>query len=149
MLLVVGALAVLVLDRLTKLAVQAWLPLGHSRPVLGRLLAITHAQNTGAAFSLGVGLGNLFLALELVAVGVILYLYRRVPPGELWMRLAMGMVLGGALGNAIDRVLSSAVTDFIDLGWWPVFNLADAGIVVGALILFWRLSKTSVSEEPA
>jgi signal peptidase II len=52
----------------------------------------------------------------------------------------MGLVLGGAVGNAYDRVVSGSVTDFIDLRFWPVFNLADSCIVVGALILIWRLS---------
>lgn len=141
MLLIAGAAAVFILDRLTKLAVQQYVPLGHSRPLLGSFLQLTHTQNTGAAFSLGANFGIVFLALELVAVGVIVYLHRRVPEGEVWTRVAMGMVLGGALGNAVDRLASSSVTDFIDLGWWPVFNLADAGIVVGALILAWRLSR--------
>jgi len=141
LLLIAGAAAVFVLDRLTKLAVQRYVPLGQSRPLFGSVLQLTHTQNTGAAFSLGAGFGIVFLALELLAVVVILYFHRRVPKGELWSRVAMGMVLGGALGNAVDRLASRSVTDFIDLGWWPVFNIADMGIVVGAVILAWRLSR--------
>ena len=70
---------------------------------------------------------------------VIVVVYRRLGPGQLLLRVALGMILGGALGNALDRVVSGSVTDFIDLRFWPVFNIADSCIVVAALVLVWRL----------
>jgi signal peptidase II len=139
-LLVGVACAAFAVDRATKFAVQRYLPLGGSRPVAGGLFYIDHAQNTGAAFSLAPSLGNLFLVFALVATVAIVVYYRRVPRTEVWTRVALGMILGGALGNALDRVVFGSVTDFIDLRFWPVFNLADCTIVVGAVVLAWRLS---------
>jgi signal peptidase II len=134
------ALLVFVADRLTKLLVQRMAP--HSSiPLLGGLVAIDRTQNTGAAFSVGLGMGNLFLAFAVVAAVAIVVFSRRLPSTETWGRVALGMVLGGALGNALDRVLQGSVTDFIDLHWWPVFNVADSCIVVAALILAWRLGR--------
>jgi len=134
------AVIVFAVDRLTKVWVQQHLVLHQSEPVLGGAVYLTHTQNTGMAFSLGASLGGLFLVIALLAVAGILISYPRLPAGETWMPVAMGLVLGGAVGNAYDRVVSGSVTDFIDLRFWPVFNLADSCIVVGALILIWRLS---------
>jgi signal peptidase II len=138
--LLLTALVVFAADRLTKLAVQR-MPLNSGFPVLGGLVSITHTQNTGAAFSVGLRFGNLFLLFALAASVAIVVIYRRLPAGEVWARVALGMVLGGALGNALDRVLAGSVTDFVDLHWWPVFNVADSCIVVAACILAWRLGR--------
>jgi signal peptidase II len=129
-------------DRLSKLAVQSLIPLGDSRRVAGGLVYIDHTQNTGAAFSVAPSLGNMFLLFAVVAAVVIVYYYRQVPRAEVWTRLALGMILGGAIGNAVDRVVAGSVTDFIDVRFWPVFNLADSAIVVGVVVLVWRLSVT-------
>lgn len=139
MFLILVAVVVFVLDRLTKVAVVRSIPVNGSRPLLGGLVYLTHVQNTGAAFSLGIGLGSFFLAFALVAVVGIAYAYRHLPPDEQWSRLALGMILGGAIGNALDRVLQGSVTDFVDFRWFPVFNTADSFITVGALILAWRM----------
>jgi signal peptidase II len=141
MILVLIAVAVFVADRLTKAAVQRYIPLNESRPVIDQLVFLTHTQNNGAAFSFGHGLGTFFLLFAAGAALVIVYVYRRVPPGEWLTRVALGLVLGGAVGNAFDRLLTSSVTDFIDVRIWPVFNVADSCIVVGALVLAWRLSR--------
>jgi signal peptidase II len=139
-LLIAVASAAFLVDRVSKFAVQRYIPVGDSRPVAGGLVYLDHAQNTGAAFSLAPSLGNLFLVFAVVATIAIIYYYRRVPRAEVWTRVALGLILGGALGNAVDRVVAGSVTDFIDLRFWPVFNLADSAIVVGAVILAWRLS---------
>jgi signal peptidase II len=140
-LLVAVAAAVFAVDRLTKFLVQQHLDLNSPQPLLDGLVYLNRTQNSGAAFSFGRSLGNFYLVFALIAAVVIVYAYRRVPPEEIWTRVGLGMVLGGALGNALDRLLTSSVTDFIDLRWWPVFNLADSCIVVGALILVWRLQR--------
>jgi signal peptidase II len=96
--------------------------------------------NRGASFSLGDGFGPLIGVLALGVVGVLLWTGRTVK--SVWGAVALGLVLGGALGNLIDRAFRStdgfmggAVIDFIDLQWWPVWNVADAGVVVGAILL--------------
>jgi signal peptidase II len=130
---------VLIIDRLSKLAVERNLAPGAHVSVLGDVLWIDHTRNTGIAFSLFRTHGSLVFVFDLVAIGAILYFARRLPPAEPWLAVGLGLVLGGAMGNALDRVLSGAVTDFIDLRVWPVFNLADSAISVGALLVAWRL----------
>jgi len=135
MLLIFVALLVFAADRVTKLLVEQHLPLDRPVSLIDGLVYLTHTQNTGAAFSLGRSYGTFYLVFALVASVVIVVVYRRLGPGQLVLRVAMGMILGGALGNAFDRLVSSSVTDFIDLRWWPVFNLADSCIVVGAVLI--------------
>jgi signal peptidase II len=139
MLLIHIALAVFLLDRLSKLAVQHSLAPGEHFPVLGDLLWVDYARNTGIAFSLARGQGGLVFVFDVVAIAVIVYLARRVPRREPWLRVGLGLVLGGAVGNALDRVLAGSVTDFIDFRVFPVFNIADMGITIGAALIAWRL----------
>ena len=135
----VAAVAFL-LDRASKALVQHDLPLDVPQPVVGRLLYFTHTQNTGAAFSVGVRFGVFFLLLAgAISVAIVVY-NRRIPSDEVLLRVGLGMILGGALGNALDRAVAGSVTDFIDLRWWPVFNVADSCVVVGAAIAAVRLT---------
>ena len=78
----------------------------------------------------------LVLVAVAVSLGIVMY-YRRVAQSPALVRLALGLILGGAIGNLIDRVRLGYVVDFIDLRWWPVFNVADLGIVGGLLLAFW------------
>jgi signal peptidase II len=128
-----------VLDRVSKLLVQRNLPLNSPQQLLGRLVYLTHTQNRGAAFSVGLSFGTVFLVLAAVVSVAIVFYNRRIPPSEVWLRVGLGLILGGAVGNALDRAVAGSVTDFIDLRWWPVFNVADACIVVGAVISALRL----------
>src|SRR5438046_2440322 len=112
MLLVVVVLVVFAADRLTKLAVQNSIPLNASRPLIDNLVLLTHTQNSGAAFSLGHGFSGLFLVFAVVVGVVIVVAYRRVAKSQLLMRVALGMVLGGDIGNAFDRLIFQSVTDF-------------------------------------
>jgi signal peptidase II len=135
----VGA-AVLVVDQLTKWWAVEALADGHTIDLVGSLrlkLAINH----GAAFSLSQGRGALISVLALVIVAVLLRSgrYATRPASA----VAIGLVVGGALGNLTDRAfragdgfMGGGVVDFIDLQWWPVFNAADSGVVVGAILLF-------------
>jgi signal peptidase II len=119
--------------------VQRNLPINSPHQLLDGLVYLTRTQNTGAAFSLGLSYGAVFLVLAaVVSVGIVVY-NRRIPPAEVWLRIGLGMIMGGALGNAFDRAAAGSVTDFIDLRWWPVFNVADSCVVVGAVISAIRL----------
>jgi signal peptidase II len=128
------------LDRITKSLVQRNLSLDVPHALIGRIVYLTHTQNTGAAFSFGVSFGTFFMVLALAVSAAIIVYNRRIPAGDTWLRLGLGMIMGGALGNALDRAVFGSVTDFIDLRWWPVFNLADSSIAVGAVISSLRLS---------
>lgn len=129
---------VIILDHLTKLYIEIWLPLNTSWqpwPEYGDVFQFTHVSNTGAAFGLFPTGSNIFMVVaSLVAIIIIVYNYR-LPSGHYLFRIALGLQLGGALGNLVDRIRLGHVTDFLDVGSWPVFNLADTSIVGGVVVL--------------
>jgi len=134
------AAAVLALDQLTKAWAVAVLDDGHVIDLVGSL-RLRLVVNYGAAFSLSDGRGPLISLLALGVVAVLLHTGRRTARPA--MAVALGMVVGGALGNLTDRafragdgILGGGVVDFVDLQWWPVFNVADSAVVVGAILLF-------------
>ena len=96
---------------------------------------IIHWQNTGAAFGIFQQFGDVFLVLSLIVSIAIIYYFPQVPHSEWYMRLAMGLQLGGAVGNLIDRIYQGHVTDFISVGDFAVFNVADSSISVGVAVL--------------
>jgi len=122
------------LVRTTILPDEMWLPDG-----LNWLLPyarIINWHNTGAAFGIFQGYSWVFTVLAFFVAGLIIYYYPRVDTGDWWLKLAMGMQMGGALGNVIDRLTQDGrVTDFISVGTFPVFNVADSSISVGVVIL--------------
>jgi signal peptidase II len=135
------AVVIVALDQWTKSLVRANLPLGSSwlPPGLDWLspyARILHWYNTGAAFGMFQEGGMVFTVLAFVVIALILYYYPQVEQADWSLRLAMSMQLGGATGNLIDRLTIGHVTDFISVGTFPIFNIADASITVGAVILF-------------
>jgi signal peptidase II len=107
---------------------------------------IVHWYNTGVAFGLFQGLGLVFTFLPLIVVILIFIFYNRLAGDNWWMRIAIGMEFGGAIGNLIDRIRIGHVTDFISIGNFPVFNIADASITVGVcviLIALWQEERKS------
>ena len=143
--LVIGiAAVVLIIDQLTKWYIRNSFSLYESVTVIDSFFHITHVRNAGGAFGLLNQAAStwrlpFFLAVSCVAVVVLLMFVRRVQPGQWWLLLALGSILGGALGNLIDRMLFGEVTDFLEFHWrnyyWPTFNVADSCITVGMVIL--------------
>ncbi|MDQ7793982.1 MAG: signal peptidase II [bacterium] len=133
----VAALGVLALDYLSKLWVRASLPLGQSVPLIPGFLHLTHVRNAGAVFGLFPGGLRVFVTVSLLIMVVLMLLRRRLEPRTPLVEVALGLQLGGTWGNFLDRVGSGLVTDFLDFRVWPVFNVADSGLVVGALLLAW------------
>lgn len=131
----------LIADIITKRIVEAQIPLYTSIPFIDPYLSWTHTQNTGAAFSLFQNGGVFFIIVAIVVSAVILYYAPRLPAGDWLSRVALGLQLGGAIGNLLDRLRQGYVTDFIhfqipQIGFdWPVFNIADSAIVVGVIML--------------
>jgi signal peptidase II len=127
------AVVVVILDQIAKNIVEHHIVLGEQVDVLGPL-KLTLSHNEGVAFGLADGGGVLLVAITLIALGVVLWLFSRDPvrPG---MWVATGLLAGGAFGNLIDRIRHGHVTDFIELPHWPPFNLADCGITCGVIIL--------------
>ena len=128
------AVAALGADQLTKLLIRANMRIGESWPEEG-FLRLTHGTNTGSAFGLFQDQTLVLTIASVVAIGFVFLFYRN-DGGSTWLSwLTSGLILGGALGNLIDRVIAGKVTDFIDVGPWPVFNIADSSIVVGIIVL--------------
>jgi signal peptidase II len=125
---------VFALDRATKSLVSAQIPYGTEVAVIGHLVGITNIHNSGMAFGLAPAFASVFLAGELVvAAGIVVYVARN--PGGTWTDAALGLVLGGTLGNAYDRIVFGTVTDFVNFHFWPVFNAADSAVSIGVVAL--------------
>jgi signal peptidase II len=135
-----------VLDIVTKLLAQLLLPQHVPQRVIGDVVRFTLVYNYGAAFSMSLGASSryIFGAFALIALVILWRLYRQSKPGERARVLALGLAVGGATGNLIDRVRESrGVVDFIDIGvgtvrFWT-FNVADSAVTIGALLLAWVL----------
>ncbi len=136
--LVVIALVIITLDQYTKSLVRAnltayvdYMPIAW----LDRFVTLTYVQNTGAAFGLFQG-GSIVLAIvAVVVVGFIVVFFRQQKEIPAIMVISLGLMLAGSTGNLIDRIARGFVTDFVNLRWWPVFNVADSSIVIGTILL--------------
>ena len=125
-------------DQLTKRAVRESLRLGESWPPTG-FFRFTHGTNSGTAFGLFPDQTVLLTVASIIAIGFIIYFHRAHGGRDWFSKLTIGLLLGGAFGNLLDRIVAGEVTDFIDVGPWPIFNLADSSIVVGIAMLVARL----------
>lgn len=140
------------LDQVTKLAVNQWLTYADRLTVIEGFFYLTHVRNPGAAFGLFAESpepyrGIFFIAVTTVAMLMVLSFYRHLAPGDRLSALALGLILGGAAGNLIDRIRLGEVVDFLHFRlWggysWPDFNLADSFIVVGVALLILELLAT-------
>lgn len=136
----ITAIIVIILDQWTKVLVrqlplgEVWMPQGLAW--LTPYARIVHWYNTGAAFGSFPGFGMVFTILAFVVVAFIIYYFKKIAGEFWWMQVAMGMQMGGAIGNVIDRLTNDMkVTDFISVGSFAVFNVADSAITVGTAIL--------------
>ena len=136
------------LDQLTKYLLVQAIPLNTGMPVIPGLLNLVHVHNTGGAFSIFAGPGYpwrryVFMGLTVVVVAAIAYAYGKIGKKDNWTRIAYICIAGGAIGNLIDRIRLGEVIDFIDVyvgSWhWPAFNVADAAISTGAVMLLVSL----------
>lgn len=153
-LLAVGGI-ILLLDQVSKTMVRIYLPLGDFWSPWRWLIPyarLVHISNAGAAFGMLPRLRDIFTILSIVVVIAILYYFPKVPRNDWMLRLAMGLEFGGALGNLADRLTQGYVTDFISIGRFPVFNVADACISLGVVIMvlsLWSREKEYAPSEPA
>jgi signal peptidase II len=141
-----GALCglVVVLDQAAKAAIEARLVAGQYVEVLGPL-ELTLSHNSGVAFGLASGGGTRLILVTALALALVAFVFARNParPG-IWV--AAGLLAGGALGNLADRVRVGAVTDYISIGSWPAFNLADACVTFGVLLLAFSYAREPESK---
>jgi signal peptidase II len=153
-----AAIIILAADQISKHLVRTSLIPGvpyDPVPWLSPVLSFTYITNTGMSFGLFPQLGSLGALVNIAVITVLLFSYRRLPVDNWLIHLSLGMQVGGALGNLVDRLLwRGQVTDFIDLNFWPlhewpVFNLADSSVVVGVVILaYFLLFDLEIEAEP-
>ena len=148
-------------DQATKLTVDARLDFADRIPVIDGFFYLTHVRNPGAAFGMFTDAPaairlTLFIGITIIAIFMLFGFYRKLAPGERFSALSLGLILGGAVGNLIDRVFRGEVVDFLHFRlWggyqWPDFNLADAFIVVGVAFLVIELlaAESEASSDPA
>ena len=144
---VVAGLVVLA-DQITKALILKYLPYHQSITVIAGFFDITHIHNPGGAFGLMANMSEtvrtiVFLLASSVAVGLIFYFYIKIPPLYSFLAVGFALILGGAIGNLIDRVRMGVVVDFLDVYigkyHWPAFNIADSAITVGIFIFGFHL----------
>lgn len=144
----VVALSVILLDQASKLFIQATIPLGHSIPVIPDLFAIVHVLNPGAAFGLLAARSSafrnpFFVGISILAIGFIIYYRHRGLRSHSLASIALSLILGGALGNLVDRLRLGMVVDFLDVHYfqyhWPAFNVADSAITIGVSLMLLEM----------
>ena len=155
-LVLVWLVVILISDQLSKFIVDRTMPLHHSIPVIDNLFSLTYIRNTGAAFGIFAGSAAAFrlpflIVFSLVAIGFVVAMLRRLPERETGLITALAFILGGAVGNLIDRFAYGEVIDFLDFYWsgyhWPAFNVADSFITMGVAITVYYLIKAK-GEDP-
>lgn len=132
-------IVILAFDQVTKFLTKKHMFLGQSKEIIGDFIRYTYIENPGMAFGIQIGNKKLFTIFSIVASMVIFFYLLRTRGDKRFVKIALSLILGGAIGNLIDRILYGAVVDFIDVGIaelrWPVFNIADSAVSVGMVIL--------------
>ena len=153
---------IIVLDQVTKAWIEKVMMLHDSNAIIPGFFNLTLIRNPGAAFGIFAdGGGSLrtafFITVSFVAMGVLTFLYTTAPPASLMLRLALSLVMGGAIGNLIDRIRFGEVVDFLDFYvgqyHWPAFNVADSCISIGVTLLivhtlFHRHANSGMASSP-
>jgi signal peptidase II len=149
MLFIIAALIVIGLDQYTKhIIVVSFLP-GESRVFIPHALYWTYVQNHAGAFGMFGTQPWLLVGMALVVLGIFWYAFREFAARSVLVRLAFGGIVGGAIGNIVDRFHYGYVVDFIDARWWPVFNVADSCITVGVALLILTTFRRERATRPA
>jgi signal peptidase II len=135
------AFGVLILDQITKNLVLKNMHAGQSIPLIQGVFHLTYVQNTGIAFGLFQNANLLFLGISLLIMLGVSYALLHTATEERTLHVLLGTVLGGAMGNIVDRIFLGYVVDFLDFRIWPVFNVADSAIsiaIIGLIIVLWK-----------
>jgi len=133
------AVVTLIIDQCSKYIIKNNMSLYESIPVIPNIFHLTYIENPGAAFGLFANQRVFFIIITLIILGAVIYFYRHLKKQQIILKIALGMVVGGAIGNLIDRLRIGTVTDFFDFRIWPVFNIADSAIVIGMVYTAYQL----------
>ncbi|MBN2057569.1 MAG: signal peptidase II [Candidatus Saganbacteria bacterium] len=133
------ALTIVVADQVIKYYVHSLMKLGQTIPLIDGIVKLTYVRNTGAAFSLFIGFSPYLIVVGLLVAVAVIYFHYKAPARNRVLQVGLAFVLGGSLGNLIDRIFRSYVIDYLDITIWPVFNLADIMINVGVIMIAFKL----------
>ncbi|BAL81340.1 signal peptidase II [Caldisericum exile] len=126
------ALSVLIIDQLSKIIVRKTIPTGKEIPLIKGIFSLTHITNSGSLFGMFQNATSILIVSSFFVTFLIIYIERKI--NLPYKEVAFGLIMGGILGNLIDRIIFRQVTDFLFLKHWPVFNIADASIDIGIAI---------------
>ena len=132
---------IIFLDQLTKFLIKQNFQLNKSIPVIKNILYFTYVTNTGSAFGLFKGINPIFMIFSIMVIIAIFYFMSQIMQNERLLQFSVGLLLGGTIGNLIDRISYGSVIDFIDFRIWPVFNIADSAVTVSIILLIVLLWK--------
>ena len=141
LMLICVASIVAVIDQITKSLIRANFEVNQTTPVINNFLHITYITNTGTAFGLFKGINFVFILFSILVIFGIFYSSRKIKESQSLMIFSLGLLLGGTVGNLIDRIVYGFVIDFIDFKIWPVFNIADSAVTVSVaflIVILWR-----------
>ncbi len=134
---VIVASILIIIDQYSKYLIIKKLGYGQSLPIIPNIFHLTPISNTGIAFGLFKGNNTILIFSSILVILTLAIFWKRIVPNRLFLgRMAIGLIIGGAVGNLIDRIRFRHVVDFLDFRIWPVFNFADSGITIGTVLLF-------------
>ncbi len=135
------ALLIIFLDQLAKFLIKRSFQTNKPVPIIKNILDFTYVTNTGSAFGLFKGFNLFFILFSIIVIITIVYFIRTIKKNETALQFPIGLLLGGTIGNLIDRIAYGYVIDFIDFRIWPVFNIADSAVTISVvllIVLLWR-----------
>lgn len=140
------------LDMLSKELISSMMKLHESIPIIDNILRLTYIKNEGIAFGLLQGIPHILLFISIVVLAIIIYLTKRISTQKISIQIAFGLIIGGALGNIVDRIRFSSVRDFLDVGInqqlrWPIFNIADSVVFIGVILILIFYEENSKTED--
>lgn len=131
---------IVIFDQFTKFLIRNHLALRLSTPLIKNIVYLTYIQNTGAGFGLFRNFNSILIWISIIIIGIILYNYGEIVKNKL-TAVSLALILGGAVGNLIDRIFLGYVVDFIDFKFWPAFNAADSAVTIGVIMLIFYFMK--------
>ena len=135
------ALIIILIDQITKFLIRINFQLNETLPLIKNIFHLTYIHNFGAGFGILQQQRWILIFISLVVIGIIFYYFDRIKEKEILLQVLVGFVLGGTIGNLIDRLIYGFVIDFLDFRIWPIFNFADSFVtigVVGLIIYLWK-----------
>ncbi|SMB93271.1 signal peptidase II [Desulfonispora thiosulfatigenes DSM 11270] len=132
------AVIILILDQGSKYLIKSNFNLFDSVPLIPNIFHLTYIENPGAAFGMLAHKRLFFILITFVILAIIFYLYMKMGKSNKVLDISLGLVVGGAIGNLLDRLLTGTVTDFFDFRVFPIFNIADSAIVIGMIIVAYQ-----------